>query len=76
MGKKSLSKPKMASSNVLFCPNPPNIQFILMKEKENHKYSHSGGWNQIIFILSQYYSNYLLVLKIIGNRYNSEQLFD
>ena len=30
-------KPKMTSSNVLFCPQPKNNQFTVIEEERNHK---------------------------------------
>lgn len=33
----SFPKSKMTSTNVLFCPQPQDIQFTIVEEKRNHK---------------------------------------
>ena len=37
MVKKCFPKPKRTSSNVLFCPQPKNIQFTVREEERNQK---------------------------------------
>ena len=62
----------MVSSDVLFCPQPKDIQFTVTEEERNWKHSYLGDWNQKMstFFPSEITQTSWSIIKSVCDEFN------